>query len=279
MPFVVPSILVQQYGPVSGRIPFDALVTGGTPGWRLWLPAARCHRAMMAAARTAGFDPRSTGTYRTYERQVSLFKERYSWTNTGVGRKFWPVSLGGDDHYWWKIQNPVTKKYPADAAVPGTSEHGWGCADDVAEELDGDAPVESISAAFHIWLTINARDYGFEQTNRSENWHWAYTLGGVIPPLVLIYEQPLPPPPPPPPPIVPPVAPKGKKMIYLVRAWNSTEVYATDGLQKWHYNPTQYQWAKNMSVFGFPFVFDGSTGGPLVVDPDVIDQLPLAGGT
>lgn len=198
MPFVVPSLLVQQYGPVSGRIPFDHLVTGGTEGWRFWLPAARCHRAMMAAARLAGFDPRSTGTYRTYERQVSLFKERYSHVNSAVGRKFWPVSLGGDDRYWWKIQNPVTKKYPADAAVPGTSEHGWGCADDVAEERDGDVPAESISAAFHQWLTINARDYGFEQTNRSEDWHWAYTLGGVIPPLVLIYEQPPPPPLPPP---------------------------------------------------------------------------------
>ena len=190
MAFITPVVLKAQYGPDSGKLPADVLAVCGTKPWLMWEPAARCHRAMMAAARAAGFDPRSTGTYRSYARQEALFRERYSPTGQYGGCKMW--------HGVKWCKQLVNGRVPADAAVPGTSEHGWGCADDVAEELDGDIVAEAISPEFFAWLQANAWAYGFENTNRSERWHWAYCLGGRIPDAVLAYEQPPKPPDPPP---------------------------------------------------------------------------------
>jgi len=203
MAFITPVVLKAQYGPDSGKLPADVLAVCGTKPWLMWEPAARCHRAMMAAARTAGFDPRSTGTYRSYARQEALFRERYSPTGQYGGCKMW--------HGVKWCKQLVNGRVPADAAVPGTSEHGWGCADDVAEELDGDIVAEAISPEFFAWLQANAWAYGFENTNRTERWHWAYCLGGIIPQAVLDYETPPAPDPDP----IPPFPPEEDEMKYI----------------------------------------------------------------
>jgi hypothetical protein len=183
MAFITPAYLKVRYGPDSGKLPVDELTVCGTTPWVMWHPAARCHRAMMAAAREAGFTPRSTGTYRSYARQEALFRERYSPTGKFGGCKTWRGVL------WCK--QLVNGSVPADAAVPGTSEHGWGCADDVAE-ANADGALIGITQSFYLWLVFHARSFGFENTNRTERWHWAYCLGGEIPPRVLAYENPEP---------------------------------------------------------------------------------------
>jgi hypothetical protein len=68
---------------------------------------------------------------------------------------------------------------PALAAVPGTSEHGWGLAVDLC---DG---VESGTGARFQWLRANAAAYGWENPawaqvgggGPHEPWHWEYVVG------------------------------------------------------------------------------------------------------
>jgi murein L,D-transpeptidase YcbB/YkuD len=67
------------------------------------------------------------------------------------------------------------------AATPGTSNHGWGLAADLAEERDADPQVESVSTSFVAWLVKNAAIYGFAAEAQSEPWHWVYTEGDKIP--------------------------------------------------------------------------------------------------
>lgn len=56
------------------------------------------------------------------------------------------------------------------AAVPGTSNHGWGTAVDIA-----------ITSAVKNWLDNNAHLYGFSNAEgkaSGENWHWVFVGGG-----------------------------------------------------------------------------------------------------
>jgi len=56
------------------------------------------------------------------------------------------------------------------AAVPGTSNHGWGTAVDVA-----------ITSAVKNWLDNNASRFGFSNAEgkaSGENWHWVFVGGG-----------------------------------------------------------------------------------------------------
>ncbi len=72
-------------------------------------------------------------------------------------------------------QVAVAAAKPTLAAVPGTSNHGWG----VAVDLCGG--VEAFGTAQHAWLAANAVAYGWfhpawaEPTgSRPEPWHWEY---------------------------------------------------------------------------------------------------------
>jgi LAS superfamily LD-carboxypeptidase LdcB len=68
---------------------------------------------------------------------------------------------------------------PGLAAVPGTSEHGWGLAVDLC---DG---VQAGSGARFQWLRDNAPDYGWDNpawarsggSGPYEPWHWEFTEG------------------------------------------------------------------------------------------------------
>lgn len=76
-------------------------------------------------------------------------------------------------------QYSVKARKPTLAAVPGTSEHGWGLAVDMC---DG---VESGSGARFQWLVDNAASYGWDNPDWAksggggpyEPWHWEYTAG------------------------------------------------------------------------------------------------------
>ncbi|MET0133024.1 MAG: M15 family metallopeptidase, partial [Kibdelosporangium sp.] len=64
---------------------------------------------------------------------------------------------------------------PALAAVPGTSNHGWG----LALDLCGGA--QSAGSPEHAWLMANAPGYGWQNPpwaqpgrGRVEPWHWEF---------------------------------------------------------------------------------------------------------
>lgn len=117
----------------NGKIPAQALAPIGTTGHSMWAPAAANFEKLLAHAKADGVDIGINDSYRTYDRQVEL-----------VGR----LGLLKDGGL---------------AAVPGTSNHGWGRAVDL--QLDGEALT---------WMRANGERYGFVEDTPRETWHWAY---------------------------------------------------------------------------------------------------------
>lgn len=192
-PLTMPSTLNGQQ---NGKLPDHLLDYIGVGKARMEKTAARAFRALFDAARKSGFDPRHVGDYRSYEAQKNLFLARYkpvslaTYSVTPASRcKRWheAPAHGFNSTYWIKIQQP-NGSYPATAASPGKSNHGWALAIDVAQELDGDPAPESISPAFVNWLIANAARYGVSAELQSEPWHWRYVTGDRIPQAVLDFE-------------------------------------------------------------------------------------------
>ncbi|MEV7973838.1 M15 family metallopeptidase [Cellulomonas sp. NPDC089187] len=127
----VPAALV-GYG--NGKIPADALQQVGDTGHRLWAPAATALTRLIADARTQGVSIGITDSYRSYAAQVDVAARKGLYSEGGL------------------------------AAVPGTSDHGWG----MAADLKLDATAQS-------WMRANAARYGFTEDTPREPWHWAYT--------------------------------------------------------------------------------------------------------
>lgn len=162
-------------GIANGKLPARLLVPCGIGSFRMSPTAARACRALVHAAREAGFDVKATGTYRSLAQQEALFRSRY--TTMPLPGRPWKVWQGKT---WWQL--PRT----AQAARPGTSNHGLGLAVDFAEERDGDPQPESVSPAFVKWLDENANRFGFfrEFSSGAEPWHWRYVAGDDVPPAV-----------------------------------------------------------------------------------------------
>lgn len=163
-------------GQSNGKLKAGILKKCGIGNFLLVDPAARSCRALVAAAEAAGFKVRATGTYRTLKQQEQLFLSRYT-TKQLPGR---PTKKWNGITYW---QLPKTSM----AAVPGTSNHGWGLAIDFAEELNGKPGVESVSPRFVKWMIKHAKSYGFSAELQSEPWHWRF-VAGTVPAAVLAWE-------------------------------------------------------------------------------------------
>ncbi len=118
----------------NGNIPATALESIGQGGHRLWAPAAQDWRAAVAAAQADGVELRVTDSYRSYADQVQLAQDKGLYADGGL------------------------------AAVPGTSNHGWGRALDV--DVDNPAAMR--------WLQANGHRYGFVEAVTREPWHWEY---------------------------------------------------------------------------------------------------------
>lgn len=129
-PAGVPLELV-QYG--NGRIPTHALSEVGQTGQRLWQPAARALESLIASAAQDGVSIGITDAYRSYESQVDVAARKGLYKEGGL------------------------------AAVPGTSNHGWGMAVDL--RLDGNA---------QAWMQSNGAKFGFVNDVPREPWHWNY---------------------------------------------------------------------------------------------------------
>ena len=150
-------------GKQNGLLP-DKLLAD-IPGGRLHKNAVAGYKAMCAAALKAGvtLEPTSSAdTYRLLSIQERAFFQRYSSkpTKSKVTRTY------RGQTYW-------LKKGYAPSATPGTSNHGWGLAVDIA----------NASGKRFQWLVKNANKYGWymavaDSTNPNfESWHWQYVLG------------------------------------------------------------------------------------------------------
>lgn len=188
MPIKLPGVLIGQQ---NGRLPLAILVStpgqAGGPVVRLVEPAARAWRALCAAARSKGHVLKATSSadsYRTYQQQVNTFTSRYQ-LDPIPDRPFrlWDSDNSGTPEKWWQLPNTAV------AAVPGTSNHGYGLAVDTGEERDSDSGTESIDAATLAWLVANERTFGFSHEVQSEPWHIRYCMGDDIPAAVLAYEE------------------------------------------------------------------------------------------
>jgi hypothetical protein len=128
----------------NGLIPPSALCPLGPAGHSLRCDAAAAWRAMSAAYRSALGTPMCiSDSYRGYATQVRLYGEK-----------------------------------PALAAVPGTSNHGWGLAVDLCGGID------SYGTAQYAWMLAHAGRFGFVHptwadpgNGREEPWHWEYAAG------------------------------------------------------------------------------------------------------
>jgi hypothetical protein len=123
---------LEAYG--NGRIPVDRLVPIGQGSHRLFAPAAESWKHLVDAAASDGITMRITDSYRTYDQQVDLAQRKGLFRNGGL------------------------------AAVPGTSNHGWGLA------VDADVRDPATMA----WLRANGPRFGWVEANGREPWHWEF---------------------------------------------------------------------------------------------------------
>lgn len=128
---VEPTADLSAYG--NGRIPTEALTPIGTGSHRLDAGAAEAFSALQAAARAEGVTIGITDSYRSYDDQVRLAEEKGLYSQGGL------------------------------AAVPGTSDHGWGRA------LDLDLDDRALA-----WMRTNATRFGFVEDTPREPWHWTF---------------------------------------------------------------------------------------------------------
>jgi cell wall-associated NlpC family hydrolase len=125
----------------NGLIPPSAMCPLEVAGHVLRCDAAAAYRAMGTAFAGAFGTPLCiTDSYRTYAAQVRLYGEK-----------------------------------PELAAVPGTSDHGWGLAVDLC------GGIERFGTAEYAWMVANAGRFGFLHpawadpgNGREEPWHWEY---------------------------------------------------------------------------------------------------------
>ena len=159
-------------GHANGKLPNSLFRPCGLRSFVMVEPAARAMRAMVAAAGRDGITLSATSTWRSYDEQLWLFKDRYVTYNTGQSSKTW-----NGKRYW---KRPTV----ASAATPGTSNHGWGVAADLSN-----SPSVPLSESYQRWLADHGPSFGYWNTVESEVWHWSYCLADAVPRAVLNTES------------------------------------------------------------------------------------------
>jgi LAS superfamily LD-carboxypeptidase LdcB len=173
LPLIMPSDLA---GAKNGEINPSLLRNIKAPNGKLHHLAATAWNCLQLSAYFSGIELKHVGAYRPLTEQVSLFNARYSATPTGRTPQ---VTRTYQGKKWY------LKKGVAPAGSPGTSNHGWGLAIDIA----------SASGKRLDWLlgdgfmTSNALRFGFtwEVKNgaNAEAWHIRYVCGDKLPQAVL----------------------------------------------------------------------------------------------
>jgi hypothetical protein len=93
----------------------------------------------------------------------------------------YPIPLT-DSYRPLAVQVAVKGTKPHLAAIPGTSNHGWGLA------IDLDDPIAGGSSPEYVWLRLHAPDYGWDNPSwaqlggtKPEPWHFEFFAAGSIP--------------------------------------------------------------------------------------------------
>lgn len=150
-------------GQINGELN-PALLVAIRPSGYLYKTAAASWTAMKRAAKLDNIVLKPTSpfdAYRPLSVQRAVFLQRYT-LDMIEGR---PVRE-------WRGVTYSLKPGVAPLAAPGTSNHGWGLAVDVA----------SVSAGGRLeWLIANGERYGWSHEMQSEPWHIRYTLGDKLP--------------------------------------------------------------------------------------------------
>lgn len=147
----------------NGALPASALRQLTCPG-SLEKDAAASFTRMQAAAAKAGYTlktDQAAEAYRTRASQEKIFLDRYQVQASGNG-PFGDVRTYNGKRY--------VRVKGASAAVPGTSNHGWGTAIDI-QRLGG------FSGAAFKWVATHGPFYGWNNTEGrrlGEAWHWVY---------------------------------------------------------------------------------------------------------
>lgn len=177
---VLPLILPKDLeGQLNGKLNPTLLRTlRGTKG-ALHHQAATAFNCLQLEAMFSGVDLQSTSsadTYRTYERQESTFRDRYSSKPTG---RIPVVTRRWNGRQWW------LQPGKAPSATPGASNHGLGLAIDIAG-ASGNRLGWMMGANP---LSSPVLKYGFswevESGPNAEAWHIRYVCGDNPPKAVL----------------------------------------------------------------------------------------------
>jgi len=119
----------------NGRLTSDMLTPISQPGHRLAPFAAQDWGSLVQAAAADGVAIKITDSYRNFDQQVDLASRKGLYSEGGL------------------------------AAVPGTSQHGWGMAVDV--NVDDDPRVKE-------WLNNNGHKFGWVSDVAREPWHYEW---------------------------------------------------------------------------------------------------------
>lgn len=157
-PVKLPSDLKTQ---ANGNL--DPEILKPITGSKMHRLAAKAFKAMEKAAKKDGIILKPTSAsdaYRPLSVQEKAFLSRY---DNKPRKSSLPRSYDGKR--WWLIPGN------APAAVPGTSNHGWGLAIDIA----------NIDQKKVEWLLKNAATFGFSWELQNEPWHIRYVAGDNLP--------------------------------------------------------------------------------------------------
>ncbi len=93
----------------------------------------------------------------------------------------YPIPLT-DSYRSYAMQIAVKGTKPHLAAIPGTSNHGWGLA------IDLDDPIAGGNSPEYVWLRLHGPDYGWDNPSwaqlggaKPEPWHFEFFAAGSIP--------------------------------------------------------------------------------------------------
>jgi len=154
----------------NGKLPASKLVDIECGG-KMWHWAGASFNLMYKEAAKAGIKFKNIGDYRPYERQLSMFKDRYSEKDEGRNPQVTRT---------WEGKKYFLKKGKSPSSTPGASNHGLGLAIDI-DVHDGKVLA---------WLCEHAPTYGFylqgsdPKSPEFEAWHWQYCAGDKVPDVV-----------------------------------------------------------------------------------------------
>ncbi|RPF19528.1 M15 family metallopeptidase [Myceligenerans xiligouense] len=108
--------------------------------------------------------------------------ERFTALNEEYEKRFGRSIPITDSYRTYDAQVTLRALKPTLAAIPGTSNHGWGIAVDLG------APINSGRSAEYAWLRVHGPDYGWDNPgwarldgSKPEPWHFEFFAAGIIP--------------------------------------------------------------------------------------------------